>query len=229
MKIWNGTKIQLFRKVRCWDPLKTILGSGFEKTWKNHEKTIGKSMVFDCPKPLRSIENKYFPWFLVIPKNNAKTMPKGTSKGMFFVPKWRHGPPRFDLSSDLCRFGVMPTNDDFGTPSRWSKKSEYLFVSGRVCCEIDTTLGQRGPQGGTLFAHETLREKIQANTPEARGPANSFTRVLKGRPGEFDVRGPKLPKISPQMFRTKIVHTSGIFFDFWGVVFVRLFGVEKYL
>ena len=26
-------------------------------------------------------------------------------------------------------------------------------------------------------------------------------------------------KISPQMFRTKIVHTSGIFFDFGGVVF----------
>ena len=27
------------------------------------------------------------------------------------------------------------------------------------------------------------------------------------------------PRISPQMFRTKIVHTSGIFFDFWGVEF----------
>ena len=27
----------------------------------------------------------------------------------------------------------------------------------------------------------------------------------------------KNPKISPQMFLTKIVHTSGKFFDFWGV------------
>ena len=27
------------------------------------------------------------------------------------------------------------------------------------------------------------------------------------------IRGPKIPKISPQMFRTKIVHTSGTFFE----------------
>ena len=32
MKIGNGTKIQLFRKVRRWDPLKTVPRSGFEKT-----------------------------------------------------------------------------------------------------------------------------------------------------------------------------------------------------
>ena len=38
----------------------------------------------------------------------------------------------------------------------------------------------------------------------------------------------KNPKISPQMFRTKIVHTSGIFFDFWGSTF-STFWVEKYL
>jgi hypothetical protein len=29
------------------------------------------------------------------------------------------------------------------------------------------------------------------------------------------VRGPKIPKIPPQMFRTKIVHTCGTFFDFF--------------
>ena len=35
--------------------------------------------------------------------------------------------------------------------------------------------------------------------------------------GDFsDVRGPKIPKICPPMFHTKIVHTSGTFFEhFW--------------
>jgi hypothetical protein len=59
MKIENCTKNQLFRKVRCWDLLKkTVPGSGFEKTLKIDEKTIGKSMVFDGLKPLKSIEKQ---------------------------------------------------------------------------------------------------------------------------------------------------------------------------
>jgi hypothetical protein len=58
MKIENRTKNQLFRKVRCWDPLKTVLGSGFEKTLKIYEKMIGKSMVFDGLKPLKSIKKQ---------------------------------------------------------------------------------------------------------------------------------------------------------------------------
>jgi hypothetical protein len=33
-KIGNGTKIQLFGEDRDGDPLKTVPGSGFEKTWK---------------------------------------------------------------------------------------------------------------------------------------------------------------------------------------------------
>ena len=41
------------------------------------------------------------------------------------------------------------------------RKICQIFVSGRVQCETNTTFGQRGPQGGTLFAHEELREKIQ--------------------------------------------------------------------
>ena len=59
---------------------------------------------------------------------------------------------------------MMQKNDDFGTPPRWSKKTEKvdpILVPGRVCCNSATTFGQRGPQGGTLFAHEKLREKIQ--------------------------------------------------------------------
>jgi hypothetical protein len=51
-----GLATKLFRKVRCWNPLKTVPGSGFEKTLKIYEKTIGKSMVFDGLKQLKSIE-----------------------------------------------------------------------------------------------------------------------------------------------------------------------------
>ena len=54
-------------------------------------------MVFDGPKPLKSIEKKY-----VLHKNNEKTMPKGTSKVMFLgIQNGKHGPPSFDLSSDF--------------------------------------------------------------------------------------------------------------------------------
>jgi hypothetical protein len=40
------------------DPLKTVPNSGLEKTLKIYEKTIGKSMVFDGLKPLKSIEKQ---------------------------------------------------------------------------------------------------------------------------------------------------------------------------
>ena len=56
MKIENDTQNQLFIIGRRLDPLKTVSGSGFEKTLKIYEKTIGKSMVFDSLKPLKSKE-----------------------------------------------------------------------------------------------------------------------------------------------------------------------------
>ena len=101
MKIEDGTKIQLFIIGRRWDPLKTVPGSGFEKTLKIDEKTIGKSMVFDGLKPLKSIEKQTLFLILGIQKNNKKTMPKGTSKVMLLNLKWRHGLPSIDLSSDF--------------------------------------------------------------------------------------------------------------------------------
>ena len=58
MKIENGTKNQLFIIGRRLDPLKTVPGSGFEKAFKIYEKIIGKSMVFDGLKPLKSIEKQ---------------------------------------------------------------------------------------------------------------------------------------------------------------------------
>ena len=86
-----------FQKEWCWDPLKTVPGSSFEKTLKIYEKTIGKSMFFDGLKPLKSIEKQTL--FLIL--GHSKKRPNGTSKVMFWVPKWRHGLPKFDLSSDF--------------------------------------------------------------------------------------------------------------------------------
>ena len=52
-----------------------------------------------------------------------------------------------------------------------------MVVSGRVRCEIDTTFGQRGPQGGTLFAHEKLMERIQGKKRVDGKRAGSFSSV----------------------------------------------------
>ena len=80
MKIENGTHKQVFITVRHRDPLKTVPGSSFEK---NNAKTIGKSIGFDGPKPLKSIEkHKRFLIFRSFTKMITKMMPKGTSKVM---------------------------------------------------------------------------------------------------------------------------------------------------
>ena len=105
MKIGNGTQIQLFRKVRCWDPLKTVPGSGFEKTLKINEKTIGKSMVFDGLKPLESIEKQTL--FLTLGhskkqwKIDAKMAPKSYEK---VVQNGARGRPGSIYSSFLSIF-----------------------------------------------------------------------------------------------------------------------------
>ena len=94
--------------------------------------------------------------------------------------------------------------------------------------------------GGTFFAFfgSKLRDKNMENImndtkSEAKGnqfeptgyKIDAFTEICWS-PSEgcfSDVRGPKIQKISPQMFRTKIVHTSGTFFEFF------LKNIEKYL
>ena len=80
MKIENGTQIKLFMKVQHLDPLKTVPGSGFEKTLKIDEKTIGKSMVLDGPKPLKHIEKQTLFLILGHSKNNEKISKKGSQK-----------------------------------------------------------------------------------------------------------------------------------------------------
>ena len=57
-------------------------------------------MVFDGPNPLNSIEKiNTFLDFWSFPKMMRKNDAKGDLKSRIFDPKWRHGPPRFDLSS----------------------------------------------------------------------------------------------------------------------------------
>ena len=114
---------------------------------------IGKSMVQNQWKIL---ENKHFSWFLVIPKNDEKTMPKGTSKVMFWGSKWRHGPPSFDLSSDFdvlvrCHkiiiFGRLPdgpknrTNDVFLNTRSQRHEDYYGFMKSRVARRMTTLVG----------------------------------------------------------------------------------------
>ena len=111
---------QTFYKSSALGPSKNCLG---ERFWKNYEKEIEQSIVFDGPKPLKSIEKQTFVLIFVHSEKNWKKDAKGTSKVMFGGPKWRHGPPRFDLSSDLLRLGAMPKNHHFWTPSRCTKKS----------------------------------------------------------------------------------------------------------
>ena len=77
-------------------------------------------MVLYGPNPLK---NKYFSWLLVIPQNDEKTIPNWISKAMFLDPKWRHEPPRFDLSFDFWSFGAMPKKQVFSKVLRWFKKS----------------------------------------------------------------------------------------------------------
>ena len=97
MKIENGTQNQLFRKVRRWDPLKTVLGSGFEKTWKNYEKSMGKSMVFDDPKPLKIIEKQTLFLILGHSKKQWKNYAKGDLKSHGFGSKMATWASQFRL------------------------------------------------------------------------------------------------------------------------------------
>jgi hypothetical protein len=80
MKIENCTKNQFFIIGRRLDPLKTIPGSGFEKTLKDDEKTIGKSMSFDGLKPLKSIDKQTLFLALGHSKKHRKIDAKMASK-----------------------------------------------------------------------------------------------------------------------------------------------------
>ena len=100
IKIENGFPNQLFIKVWHWvGPSKNGPRGGFEKTSKI--KSENESFLIVLKRLIQNIEKQTLFLILGHSQNDEKTMPKGTSKVMFFDPKWRHGPPRFDVSSDL--------------------------------------------------------------------------------------------------------------------------------
>ena len=121
MKVENGTKNQLFKKVRRWDLLKTVSRSGFEKTWKIYEKTIGKIMVLDGPKPLKSIEKQTL--FLTLGHSKKKRYQRGPQKSCFLVQNGDMGVPGstyrliFDVLLRCQKIIIL-------APSRWTNKSK---------------------------------------------------------------------------------------------------------
>ena len=55
-------------------------------------------MVWDGPKPLKSIEKQTL--FLIL-GHSKKQWKKDTKGDMFLGPKWQHGRPKFNLSFDF--------------------------------------------------------------------------------------------------------------------------------
>ena len=124
MKIENGTKIKLFKKVRRWDPLKTFPGSGFQKTWKSYEKNIGKSMVFDGPKPLKSIEKQTLFLILGYSKKQWKNDAKGDLKSHVFRSKMATWASQYRLIVWFLTFWCGAKKSSFLNAFRWTNKSK---------------------------------------------------------------------------------------------------------
>ena len=178
-KIVKGTQNQFITKVRHRDPLKNVPGNGLGKAWKLNDKTIGNSMVFDGPKALKSIEKQIH--FLIfghsskIWKNDAKgdleshdfwtkmtTWASQVRLILWFWTFWCDAPKWWFLDAlplvqQIIIFGV-------------------IFVSGRVCREIENIFGKWGPH--PFRAREAQRKDTRkeegSNTPEARGLANLY-------------------------------------------------------
>ena len=94
MKIEHGTTNQLFIKVRHRDALKTVPGNGFEKTLKNNETTIGKSMVFDSSKPLKHIDKQITLLDIwAFTKLMKKRCQRGSQKSVFLIQNGDMGLP----------------------------------------------------------------------------------------------------------------------------------------
>ena len=128
---------------------------------KINETTIGKPMLFDGPKPLTIIGKQFIFLILDHSPKQWKNYAKGDLTSHVFGSKMVIQGSTYPLILDVlvwCQKMMICWCPPAGLKIR---KFGSILVSGRVCREIQTTFGQRGPQGGTLFAHEKLREKIQ--------------------------------------------------------------------
>ena len=144
-------------------------------------------MVWDDPKPLTSIEKQTL--FLIL-GHSKKRYQRGPQKSCFLVPKWRHGPPRFDLSYDFWRFAAMPKNHHFWTPSRWTKKLKKSTLERHG---IDfVALGDRrglyfwpGGSQGPPRARGLVNKKT---TEEQKSSWCKIWHAMGRWPGEFYIR-----------------------------------------
>ena len=115
-------------------------------------------------------------------------MPNGTSKVMFLDPNWRHGPPRLDLSSDLCRFGAMSKNHYFWMPSRRSNKSGKSSLEAPIgwqsCSDSSANVAFGGfvPSGRRPIIKEF---QITNQTNQIDQSDERSTTPMGGRPSEF--------------------------------------------
>ena len=109
------------------------------------------------------LKNKHFSWFWSFAKTMKKLCQMGSRKSCFGIPNGDMGLPGSTYPLILKVLVWCPKTMIFGYPpaGQQIRIVGSFFVSGRVCRERNTTFGQQGSQGGTLFAHEKLREKIQ--------------------------------------------------------------------
>ena len=154
-KIENGSKNKLFIIGRRLDPLKTVPGSGFEKIFKIDEKTIGKSMVFDGLKPLKSIQKQTLFFTLGHSKKqwkiNAKMAPKSHEKWSKMEPGGAQD--RFILS--FYRFWEKTKKLDFSMRFRGDQKTRKIdpwSAKGSKKAPRVTTSGRLSRQGVTALA-----------------------------------------------------------------------------
>ena len=144
LKIENGTPKHFFRKVRHWDPLRTVLGSGFKK----HEKTM-KTLL----------ENQ---WFLMV-QNHSKVLKKqmllswcqmGTQTSCFWIQNGDMGLPgsTYPLIFDVlvwCQKMMI-----FGRPPAAPKKMRkicLILVSVRVCRKSTLLLASGVPRAAPFL------------------------------------------------------------------------------
>ena len=96
---------------------------------------------------------------------------------MFGGPKWRHGPPRFDLSFDFGCFGAMPKIMSFGRPPDGpeNQKMEPWSAKGSQKPSRPEPGGRTGRQGGPGTRVKGLKDEGRADDhtrQRAEGPAN---------------------------------------------------------
>ena len=154
---WKWHQKPTFYKSSALGPSKNGPGERFwkniEKLWKNYRKINcfwwSKTIAKYCKKPILLLISGHS-------KRQWKNDAKGDLKSHVFCQKWRHGPPSFDLSYYFWRFGAMPKNLHFWTPSRWTKKSNKSTLgaprakkSTPGSSEIPTPRRARGVEGGT--------------------------------------------------------------------------------